>query len=81
MRKTATLTSKSQLTIPAAIRRRLGVRPGDRVVLAMEGNRAFLVPLHGSFTDHMEGLGREVWAAAGSARAHLERERDEWPRD
>jgi AbrB family looped-hinge helix DNA binding protein len=81
MGKLATLTSKSQITIPAEIRRRLGIGPGDKVVLEIEGDRAVLRPLHGSFTDYMQGLGREVWEEAGPASDYLERERDEWPRD
>ena len=34
--KVATVTSKGQITIPAAFRRMLGVRPGDRVGLSYE---------------------------------------------
>lgn len=30
----ATLTSKGQITLPAALRRALGLRPGDRLVFA-----------------------------------------------
>ncbi|HHI76641.1 MAG TPA: AbrB/MazE/SpoVT family DNA-binding domain-containing protein, partial [Gammaproteobacteria bacterium] len=34
---TATLSSRSQLVLPAEIRRKLGIRPGDRVVIELEG--------------------------------------------
>ena len=31
-----TVTSKGQLTLPAAVRRRSGIEPGDRVVIVIE---------------------------------------------
>ena len=38
---TATVTTKGQITIPADVRRRLGLQPGDRVVFVeMEGGFA-----------------------------------------
>ena len=33
----ATVTGKGQLTLPAAIRRRMGIDPGDRVAIVIEG--------------------------------------------
>ena len=32
----ATVTSKGQLTLPAAVRRQLGIEPGDRVTIVVE---------------------------------------------
>ena len=32
----ATVTSKGQLTLPAAVRRQLGIDPGDRVTIVVE---------------------------------------------
>ncbi|MDY7013077.1 MAG: type II toxin-antitoxin system PrlF family antitoxin, partial [Cyanobacteriota bacterium] len=34
----ATLTSKGQTTIPKAIREKLNLRPGDRILFALETN-------------------------------------------
>ena len=36
------LTAKSQTTVPAAVRRALGVKPGDTLTYALEGNRVVL---------------------------------------
>jgi|FaiFalDrversion2_1042247.scaffolds.fasta_scaffold06530_3 AbrB family looped-hinge helix DNA binding protein len=36
------LTRKGQVTIPAEFRRRLGLRRGDRVAVALEGDRIVL---------------------------------------
>ena len=48
----ATLTSKGQVTIPAAVRERLGLKTGDRVdfVLAPDG-RVVLTPQRTPFED------------------------------
>lgn len=75
---TATLTSKSQITIPVSVRRQLGIGPGDRVELVVEEGRALLRPLKGSFTDRMEGLGQAMWERAGGGDAWLEAERASW---
>ena len=35
----ATVTSKGQVTLPVEVRRKLGLRPGDRVDFIIEGSR------------------------------------------
>jgi len=51
MRTTATVSSKGQITIPAWARRRLGIGPGDRVVLREEEGRLVLEPAVRSVRD------------------------------
>jgi antitoxin PrlF len=45
MRRTATMTSKGQVTIPIEVRRRLGLRQGDRVAFDVEDGTATLRPV------------------------------------
>lgn len=78
---TATLTDKFQITIPTAIRRQLGLRAGDRVVLRLEGDRAVLIPARGGWTAATRGLGAELWRAEGGGATAIERERDAWDGD
>lgn len=40
----ATVSSKGQLVIPAAIREELGIEPGTRVAVRLEGTRVILEP-------------------------------------
>lgn len=40
----ATITSKGQLTVPAEIRRSLGLKQGDKVVFQLDGSEVRLAP-------------------------------------
>jgi antitoxin PrlF len=42
------LTSKGQMTIPKEVRRALNLRPSEKVIIVVEGNRAILQPLKGN---------------------------------
>jgi antitoxin PrlF len=43
----ATLTSKGQTTIPKDVRRRLGLKPGDKIRFMVDDNgRVLLIPLN-----------------------------------
>ncbi len=42
---TATLTTKGQITIPAAVRRQLSLHVGDQVAFVVADNRAEMIPL------------------------------------
>jgi antitoxin PrlF len=45
MRRVATMTSKGQITIPAEVRKQLGLGQGDRVEFTLEDGAAILRPL------------------------------------
>jgi AbrB family looped-hinge helix DNA binding protein len=42
MSYSTTLTQKGQMTLPAAYRKRLGVEPGERVMITIEGDRVVI---------------------------------------
>jgi AbrB family looped-hinge helix DNA binding protein len=44
VRAIATVSSKGQLVIPASIREELGITPGTKVALSVEGNRVIVEP-------------------------------------
>ncbi len=76
MESTSVLSSKRQLTVPAAMARALGIGPGSRVILRLEGERIVLLPVAaGSLT---EALGGSLHGAYGDADAYVREERAAW---
>ena len=73
----ATLSSKSQLVLPADVRRRLGLRPGDRLVIEVEGDHAIIRKAPSSDVDALAELGSELWRGYTE---DLGRAREEWDR-
>ncbi len=56
--QTSSITSKGQATIPLAIRRRLGLRPGGKVAFVLEKDRVVL-----------KAVKRDVGSAFGLVKA------------
>lgn len=52
---TTTLTQKGQVTIPASVRRALNLKPRDRVLIALDGDRAVLIPLRQRSLSQLRG--------------------------
>ena len=75
---TAKLTDKYQITIPREVRRRLGLRAGDVIYLALEGERVVLRGARGGWTESTRGLGADLWKEEGGGANAIERERDSW---
>jgi AbrB family looped-hinge helix DNA binding protein len=69
--QTATVSSKGQLVIPAEMRNSLGILPGTRVVLTLEGNRIILQPVNKSLVDQLRGM----FAGGPSMADELQRDR------
>lgn len=44
MKYSSSISSKGQVTVPQEIRKRLGVRPGDRIDFVVEGDRTVIRP-------------------------------------
>ena len=76
---TATLSSKSQIVVPADVRASLGLAPGDQLSIVVEGDHAVLRKQQGSALDALTALIDP--ARFSGAMAEIERARDEWPDD
>ncbi len=70
-----TVSEKGQLTLPIAMRRKLGIRPRSRVELELRGNEIIIRPLKsisevaGVFREYAEGVSAD-WE---SVRTETER--------
>ncbi len=74
---TAILSSKSQFVLPAEIRRKLGIHPGDRLVVELEGDHAVIRKAPRSDVEALADYCSEIWRGYAD---ELEAERDEWDR-
>ncbi len=79
MGSVATVTSKGQVTIPREVRRRLGVKEGDRVEFVTEGGVTLIRPLRAEtnpFVPYVGALGTFP-AGAADVKAWVRDLRDE----
>lgn len=74
MSHSAKLSSKSQITIPAWVRRKLGIGPGMRVGLQVEGDRLVVQKIEAGI-EQLEGALRGVY---GDPQPYVDDLRGEW---
>jgi AbrB family looped-hinge helix DNA binding protein len=75
---TAKLSSRNQMVLPKAAREALGVKPGDNVLVIVEGDSVRLMPEPDDWAEYMYGLGKEVWESLGGGEKFLREERASW---
>jgi AbrB family looped-hinge helix DNA binding protein len=69
----ATLSTKNQIVVPREAREALQVKPGDKLVVVVRGERVIVLQKPRSYHAAIRGLGRGVYSAA-----HLQKERRSW---
>jgi len=76
MTQITTVSTKGQLVIPAEIRESLGIEPGTRIAVTLQGTRIILEPVSEKLVDATRGL----LAGGPSLAAELKRHRgkDKW---
>jgi antitoxin ChpS len=71
------LRNKNQLTLPEAVVRRLGIQPGDRLIVEIDDehpDEVKLRPLRRSYAGVLAGL----FGSADEVRAYIRDERASW---
>ena len=56
MNRITTVSTKGQLVIPAEMRESLGIEPGSRIALTLQGTRIILEPVSEKLVDETRGL-------------------------
>jgi AbrB family looped-hinge helix DNA binding protein len=69
----ATLSSKNQIVIPREARKALQVKPGDKLLVVVRGERVIVLEKPKSHHAAIRGIGRNVYS-----RTHLKKERQSW---
>ena len=73
------VSAKQQISIPSEARKRLGIKPGDRLTVDI-GDDAITLRLRPPRpSDRLRGLGRSVWSGVDPVD-HVRRSRDEMDR-
>jgi antitoxin PrlF len=71
------ISSKGQVTLPVEVRRRLGVKPGDKIDYVVEEGRTFLRPVREVENPFLKWVGALGKQPNGTAVAWVREMRDE----
>ena len=69
----ATISTKNQIVIQREAREALGVKPGDRILVVVRGDRVIVLQKPNSHHAAIRGLARGLYS-----RGHLQKERQSW---
>ena len=69
----AILSSKYQIVIPREVRKALGLKPGDRLLVVVSGNCLMLRKKPKSYRKAISGIGRGLYPPD-----YLQKERESW---
>jgi AbrB family looped-hinge helix DNA binding protein len=71
------VSSRYQIAVPQAARRRLNIQCGDRLLVDIQDGMIVLIPAPKDYAAQLAGLHHEVWENMDSS-AYLWEERDAW---
>lgn len=73
------ISSKNQIAVPAELRKKLGVGPGDTLIVEVCDDHAYIMPEPKDWVKAMRGLHKEIWAGIDVDK-YIREERDSWDR-
>ena len=74
----ATVTGRHTITLPAELRRRLGIAPGDAVEITVEGQQATLHKVTDQPTPELRGLLSDYFVDREDVQRFVDDERSGW---
>ena len=77
MPQTVKISSRNQIALPSEARRKLGLHPGDRLLVDVQDGVLVLIPQPQDYVDAMAGLHSQVWQDV-DVEAYINQERDAW---
>jgi AbrB family looped-hinge helix DNA binding protein len=78
MENVVTLNQKSQIVISKQIRKSLGLKPGDQLAAAVEGDKLILRPNPKNPAARLRGLAKGTWGSKTKIDSYVDKLRDEW---
>jgi AbrB family looped-hinge helix DNA binding protein len=74
---TVKVSSRYQISIPAAARRQLNIKAKDRLLVDIQDGMLVLLPEPKDYVEKLAGLHREIWQGVDVA-SYLNEERAAW---
>jgi len=71
------VSSKNQIAIPAAVRRKLQIKGGDHLLVDVRDGYLILIPEPRDYSQRLHGLHREVWDGI-EPQEYVRQEREAW---
>ena len=71
------VSSKNQIAIPAAIRKKLRIKEGDHLLVDLREGSVVLIPEPRDYSQRLRGLHRDVWEGT-DPEEYVRREREAW---
>jgi AbrB family looped-hinge helix DNA binding protein len=71
------VSSRFQIAVPQAARRRLNIKRGDRLLVDIQDNMIMLIPSTTDYAAKLAGLHREIWQNLNT-HEYLQEERNAW---
>jgi len=75
---TTTLSSKSQVTLPASVCRNLGLQAGDKLAVILKGEHIILIPKPRNYTKAYGGKLEGLFGSVQEIEAYLKDVRSSW---
>lgn len=74
---TVKVNKRYQIAVPAAVRDRLNMHSGDRLLVDIQDGMIVLLPQPADYTGHLSGLYQKIWEGVDS-ESYLRGEREGW---
>lgn len=74
---TVKVSRKNQIAVPSEVRRKLGIRPGDRLQVEVEEGKMVLRPEADDWVDRLASIAPEIWEGV-DAQEYVNELRGEW---
>src|SRR5215216_5955679 len=71
------VSKKHHITVPSAVRKQLGIKSGDELLVELRGGYAVLLPEPQDYSQRLRGLHREIWEGV-EPQEYVRQEREAW---
>lgn len=71
------VSSRNQIAVPAEVRKELGIKPGDRLLVTVRDGQIIMTREPDDWIEHTRGLGHEIWDDVDPVE-YVHSEREAW---